>query len=46
MLTDTRTHLQTEMKKNVLHSMRDKMLEEIDTKIRQLGVVERSGAGV
>ena len=40
-LTDTRTHLQTEMKENVLHSMRARMLEEIETKMRQLEVVER-----
>ena len=40
-LTDTRTHLQTEMKENVLHSMRDRMLEEIETKMQQLEVVER-----
>ena len=40
-LTDTRTHLQTEMKEKVLHSMRARMLEEIETKMRQLEVVER-----
>ena len=40
-LTDSKTHLQTEMKENVLHSMREKMVEDIEIKIRQLEVVER-----
>ena len=40
-LTDTRTHLQTQMKENVLHSMRDRIVEDIETKMRQLEVVER-----
>ena len=40
-LTDTRTHLQTEMNENVLHSMRDKIVEDIETKMRQLEIVER-----
>ena len=40
-LTDTRTHLQTQMKENVLHSMRDRIVEDIDTKMLQLEVVER-----
>ena len=40
-LTDTKTHLQTEMKENVLRSMQEKMVEEIEIKIRQLEVVER-----
>ena len=40
-LTDSKTHLQTEMKENVLRSMREKMVEDIEIKIRQLEVVER-----
>ena len=40
-LTDTRTHLQTEMKENLLHSMRDRIVEDIEIKMRQLKVVER-----
>ena len=40
-LTDTRTHLQAQMKENVLHSMRDRIVEDIETKMRQLEVVER-----
>ena len=40
-LTDTRTLLQTQMKENVLHSMRDRIVEDIETKMRQLEVVER-----
>ena len=40
-LTDTRTHLQTQMKENVLHSMREIIVEDIETKMRQLEVVER-----
>ena len=40
-LTDTKTHLQTEMKENVLRSMQEKMVEDIETKIKQLEVVER-----
>ena len=40
-LTDTITHLQTQMKENVLHSMRDRIVEDIETKMRQLEVVER-----
>ena len=39
-LTDSKTYLQTEMKENVLHSMREKMVEDIEIKIRQLEVVE------
>ena len=40
-LTDTRTLLQTQMKENLLHSMRDRIVEDIETKMRQLEVVER-----
>ena len=40
-LTDTKTLLQAQMKENLLHSMRDKMVEDIETKMRQLEVVER-----
>ena len=40
-LTDTKTHLQTETEENVLHTMRDRIVEEIETKIRQLEVVEK-----
>ena len=40
-LTDTRTHLQTQMKENLLHSMRERIVEDIKTKMQQLEVVER-----
>ena len=40
-LTDTRTLLQAQMKENVLHSMRDRIVEDIETKMRQLEVVDR-----
>ena len=40
-LRDSKADLQTRMKDNVLHSMREKMLEEIDTRMRQLEVVAR-----
>ena len=40
-LTDTRTLLQTQMKENLLHSMRERIVEDIETKMRQLEVVER-----
>ena len=40
-LTDTKTLLQAQMKENVLHSMRDRIVEDIETKMRQLEVVER-----
>ena len=40
-LTESKTHLQTEMKENALHSMRERMVEEIETKMRQLEAVER-----
>ena len=40
-LTDTKTLLQAQMKENLLHSMRDRMVEDIETKMRQLEVVER-----
>ena len=39
-LTDTRTHLQTEMKENVLHSMRERIVEEFESKMKQLEIVE------
>ena len=40
-LTETKTHLQTQMKENLLHSMRVRMVEDIETEMRQLDVVER-----
>ena len=40
-LTDTKTLLQAQMKENLLYSIRDRMVEDIDTKMRQLEVVER-----
>ena len=40
-LTDSKTYLQTEMKENVLRSMQEKMVEDIEIKIRQLEVVEK-----
>ena len=40
-LIDTKTEVQTRMKENLLHSMREKMLEDIDTRMTQLQVVEK-----
>ena len=40
-LRDSKTDLQTRMKDNLLHSTRVRVLEEIDTKTRQLEVVAR-----
>ena len=40
-LTDYKAELQGRMKENLLHSMREKMLEDIDTKLTQLQVVEK-----
>ena len=40
-LTDTKADLQVRMKENLLHSMRKIIVEEIDTKKRQLQVVAR-----
>ena len=40
-LTDMRIHLQTELKANVLQSIRERTLEDIETKMRQLEVVEK-----
>ena len=40
-LIDTKADLQTRMKENLLHSMREKMLEDIDTRMTQLQVVEK-----
>ena len=40
-LRDSKADLQTRMKDNLLHSMRERILEEIDTKIRQLEFVAR-----
>ena len=40
-LVDSKAELQGHMKENPLHSMRERMTEEIDTKIRDLQVVER-----
>ena len=37
-LNEMRTHLQTELKENMLHSMREGMLREIETRMRQLEV--------
>ena len=39
-LIDSKADLQTRMKENLLHSMREKMLEDIDTRMTQLQVVE------
>ena len=39
-LIDSKADLQGRMKENLLHSMREKMLEDIDTKLTQLQVVE------
>ena len=40
-LIDSKADLQIRMKENLLHSMREKMLEDIDTRITQLQVVEK-----
>ena len=40
-LTDTRANLQIQMKENLLHSMRESMVEDIETRMRQLEVMER-----
>ena len=40
-LIDTKADLQIRMKENLLHSMREKMLEDIDTRMTQLQVVEK-----
>ena len=40
-LIDSKADLQGRMKENLLHSMREKMLQDIDTKLRQLQVVEK-----
>ena len=40
-LNDSRVNLQTQMKENLLHSMRERMVEEIETRMRQLEVVAR-----
>ena len=40
-LIDSKADLQGRMKENRLHSMREKMLEDIDTKLTQLQVVEK-----
>ena len=40
-LNDSRANVQTQMKENLLHSMRERMVEEIETRMRQLEVVAR-----
>ena len=40
-LIDSKADLQSRMKENLLHSMREKMLEDIDPKMAQLQVVEK-----
>ena len=40
-LIDTKAELQIRMKENLLHSMQEKMLEDIDTRMTQLQVVEK-----
>ena len=35
-LIESKTHLQTELRDNIFHSMRDKMVDEIDTKLEHL----------
>ena len=39
-LIDSKAEIQSRMEDNLLHSMRDKILEDIDTKMAQLQVVE------
>ena len=41
-LIDSKADLQSHMKENLLHSMREKMLEDIDTKMAQLQVVKET----
>ena len=40
-LIDTKADVQSRMKENLLHSMREKILEDIDTRMTQLQVVEK-----
>ena len=40
-LIDSKADLQSRMKENLLHSIREKMLEDIDTKMAQIQVVEK-----
>ena len=40
-LIDSKADLQIRMKENLLHSLREKMLEDIDTRMTQLQVVEK-----
>ena len=40
-LIDSKADLQTRMKENLLHSMREKILEDIDTRMTQLQLVEK-----
>ena len=40
-LIDSKADLQSRMKENLLHSIREKMLEDIDTRMTQLQVVEK-----
>ena len=40
-LIDSKAELQSRMKENLLHSMREKMIEDIDNKMKQLQVVEK-----
>ena len=40
-LTDSKSDLQTHMKENVLHSMREKMVEDIDNRMKQLQFLEK-----
>ena len=42
-LIDTKSHIQSEMKDNVLNAMREKMVAEIEDKIKNLEVVETGG---
>ena len=41
-LIDSKADLQSRMKENLIHSMREKILEDIDTKMAQLQVVEKN----
>ena len=40
-LIDSKADLQSRMKENLLHSMREKIIEDIDTRMTQLQVVEK-----
>ena len=40
-LTDSKADLQTHMKENLLRSMREKMVEDIDNRMKQLQLVEK-----